>query len=147
MKNIDQALKKVFFDVHFLTALLLGPLVWLALYLWVRPAVSVTGIQMLLMVCLIYPVLEELAFRGFVQTWLLEKPQFAQMPLTGLSYANVATSILFAGAHLLNQSLFWAVSIFFPSLVFGYFRDRYDLVWPSIILHCWYNTGFFLLLR
>ncbi len=146
MEIIYRESRRVFLDAHFIAALLLGPVVWLALSLWVKPALSAPGVQALLMVCLIYPVLEELAFRGFVQTWLLEKPQFAHMPAAGISYANVATSILFAGAHLINQSPLWAVSIFFPSLVFGYFRDRYDLVWPSVILHCWYNTGFFLLL-
>jgi membrane protease YdiL (CAAX protease family) len=31
-----------------------------------------------------------------------------------------------------------------PSLVFGYFRDRYDSVVPGAALHVFYNAGWFL---
>ena len=31
-----------------------------------------------------------------------------------------------------------------PGLVFGYFRERYNALWPAIVLHVWYNAGFFL---
>ena len=146
MDNLKEELKKAFFDSHFLFAVLLGPVVWLVLYVAFKPAVSAASLQALLMVCLIYPVLEELAFRGFIQSWLKEKPAFAKFPIAGLSNANLVTSVIFAAAHLFNQPPLWAASVFFPSLVFGYFRDRFDRVWPSIILHCWYNAGFFLLL-
>jgi len=94
---------------------------------------------------ILYPVIEELAFRGFIQTWLLEKSIFRNKPFLHISNANIVTSFLFASFHLFNQSPMWAALIFAPSLVFGYLRDRYDAVTPSIVIHAWYNLGFFLL--
>jgi len=38
-----------------------------------------------------------------------------------------------------------ARTAFFPSLVFGYFRDRYDSIWPGAALHIFYNAGWLLL--
>ncbi len=146
MDSFYRELKKVFFDSRFLSALLLGPVVWLVLDVGFEVVVAPVTLQMLLMVCLVYPVLEELAFRGFVQSWLIEKPAFARYPLAGLSVANLVTSVLFSAAHFFNQAPLWAASVFFPSLVFGFFRDRFNRVWPSIVLHCWYNTGFFVVL-
>lgn len=142
MNVFPRALRKVALDRHFQVALLLGPLVWLLLRTWVSPAGRVTTLQTAAMVVLIYPILEELAFRGFLQSWLVEKAFFARHCFAGISIANLLVSVVFAAAHLFNQPPLWAASVFVPSLVFGYFRDRYNLVWPCIILHCWYNAGF-----
>lgn len=141
-----QSMNAFYFDRQFLVAMALGPCVWLALYLLLSPVRSPLDIKLLVMVCAVYPVLEELAFRGFLQSWLLEKRLLAKTPVVGISYANLMTSILFAAAHLYSQSPVWAFLVFFPSLVFGYCRERFDGVLPSIVLHCWYNLGFFLLL-
>ncbi len=139
-------MKRFYLDTHFLIALLLGPCVWALLY-WLLPrGGGQFDLQWFLMVSAVYPVLEELAFRGFIQSWLFEQPRFA-VSVRGISYANLITSALFAAAHLFNQPPLWAALVFFPSLVFGYFRDRFDGVVPSIVLHCWYNAGFFLLLK
>lgn len=139
---------RFFADPHFIVALLLGPCVWAVLYfLQLGAAASSLDLILLITVCLIYPVLEELAFRGFIQSWLLDAVQFAKKQMGGISIANIITSVLFAAAHLFSQHPLWAASVFLPSLVFGYFRERHDSVVPSIILHCWYNTGFFLILK
>jgi membrane protease YdiL (CAAX protease family) len=45
-------------------------------------------------------------------------------------------------AHLINQPPLWAASVFFPSLVFGYFKDRHQTVVTPFLLHAWYNAGF-----
>ncbi len=63
----------------------------------------------------------------------------------GLSKANLLTSLLFAGAHLFVQSPLWAAAVIVPSLIFGAFRDRYKSVDPAIILHSFYNLGYFLI--
>jgi len=60
----------------------------------------------------------------------------------GISMANVVTSLLFASLHLISQPPLWAALVFVPSLVFGWARDRYITVVPSIILHVVYNAGF-----
>lgn len=93
---------------------------------------------------LIYPVLEETVFRGLIQEKLYRLPWGCRR--TGLvSAANIAASILFAVSHLIYHSPLRAISVFFPSLIFGYFRDRYGRIVPSIVLHVFYNVGYMLL--
>jgi membrane protease YdiL (CAAX protease family) len=128
-------------DPHFYVALFAGPAVWALLWLFARgPGLSVTPLLVFNMV-LLYPLLEELAFRGFVQGWLSEQAWF-QSQWFGFSRANLTTSVLFAMAHLINQPPLWAASVFFPSLVFGYFKDRHQTVVTPFLLHAWYNAGF-----
>lgn len=139
-------LSRVVTDSHFWIAVVLGPVVWIALW-WLtgRPVPDGIALTVFLSSVILYPVIEELAFRGFIQTWLLEKSIFRNTPLLKLSYANLVTSFLFASFHLFNQSPLWAALIFAPSLVFGYLRERYEAVTPSIVMHAWYNLGFLLL--
>ncbi len=140
--NSQTTVTAVTLDRTFQIALLFGPVVWLALSLILEASAAPPAWQTILMVVLLYPLLEELAFRGFLQSWLLERPAFARHLVPGITHANLLTSLLFAAAHLFNQPPLWALSVFMPSLVFGFFRDRYNLVWPSVLLHCWYNAGF-----
>ena len=139
-------LSRVVTDSHFWIAVVLGPVVWIALW-WLtgRPVPDGIALTVFLSSVILYPVIEELAFRGFIQTWLLVKSIFRNTPLLKLSYANLVTSFLFASFHLFNQSPLWAALIFAPSLVFGYLRERYEAVTPSIVMHAWYNLGFLLL--
>lgn len=134
-------------DWQFWAAILLGPITWLALW-WLagKPVPDGIAIKVLLTAVILYPVIEELAFRGFIQTLLLEKSIFRNTLMPKITNANIVTSFLFASFHFFNQPPLWAASIFFPSLVFGYLRDRYNAVVPSIVVHAWYNLGFLLLL-
>lgn len=101
------------------------------------------------MLAILFPVVEELAFRGFIQTRLnrvlLQKYPSDQLQSGFISSANLITSIVFVIFHFLSHSLFWATAVIVPSLIFGYFRDKYNSVWPSIILHIIFNSGYFLL--
>lgn len=101
-------------------------------------------VKTLLWVALIYPVLEEIVFRSGLQTLLLRYSALRH-DFAGISVANVLTSITFAGLHLINQSALWAALVFFPSLVFGWARDRYGNIIASILLHMFYNAGFVVL--
>lgn len=89
-------------------------------------------------VIIVYPVLEEFAFRGAVQTMLLRWFSVALGPLTG---ANLITSLLFAGAHYAMQPhpLTWLV--FIPSLAFGWSRDRHQSLAGCIGLHMLWNAA------
>jgi membrane protease YdiL (CAAX protease family) len=58
---------------------------------------------------------------------------------------NIVTSIVFTGFHFIAHPPGWAIAVIIPSLVFGFFRDRYQHVLPAIILHVFYNSGYFLL--
>ena len=95
-----------------------------------------------LSILLIYPILEELTFRGFIQE-LLYKKYNKYFFYKKISVANVVTSLLFAMMHMVNHSIYWAVLVFFPSLVFGYFKDKTKIIMPSILLHIIYNSIFF----
>lgn len=135
-------------DSQFMLALLAGVLVWLVFWLafpGLLPAVSLkANVPLFLSLVLLQPVLEELLFRGVVQgqfrlrTWGVEKRW-------GMTQANLLTSVLFVLAHAFYHPPLWAVAVFVPSLVFGYFRDRYGNISPSLVLHVYYNIGFFCL--
>jgi membrane protease YdiL (CAAX protease family) len=113
-------------DRFFVTALLLAlPVWWLIYFTQLLPfsGRSFTLAQ-LLVLGLVFPVFEELAFRGLIQKYLLRYSQLAsrRVVVTG---ANGVTSLLFAAVHLFHQPLLVAALILIPSLIFGEMRDRY----------------------
>jgi membrane protease YdiL (CAAX protease family) len=56
-----------------------------------------------------------------------------------ITWANLITSLLFCAMHLFRQSPKWALLTIPPSLVFGFFWDRYKTIIPSWIIHFVYN--------
>ena len=94
---------------------------------------------LILNIVLIYPVVEELLFRGFIQAELLRHRLTAIRHL-GISRANMLTSILFVGLHLIHQAPLWALSVLVPSLVLGHFRERYDSLLAPMLLHILFNA-------
>ena len=90
------------------------------------------------------PFLEELVFRGFLQGELL-RFGWGEKRWNGMTAANGVTSLFFTLGHLSSHPPLWAVSVVIPSLIFGYFRDRSSSLYPSILLHCYYNAGYFIL--
>lgn len=93
-----------------------------------------------LLLLLIFPVLEEILFRGLLQGMVAQRLSGRLGPL---SHANLIVSLLFALAHFYSHSAAWALGTVFPSLVFGYFRDRYQHVLPAVVLHVFYNASYF----
>ena len=136
-------------DPQFLVALILGPVAWALIAWWSNLAVAFDFPPRLLsdqpvrfaMLVIAYPVLEEFVFRGWLQPALSARLQ--RRPIPGLSAANLATSSLFALAHLWYHPQAMALATFFPSLVFGHMRDRYNHLLPAIVLHAFYNAGYF----
>lgn len=90
---------------------------------------------------LIYPVAEEIVFRGFVQD--LAGRHLKPWHLGPLSHANVYTSLVFTALHFINHAPLWAAAVIVPSLIFGYFKDRTGGLAAPISLHVWYNSGYF----
>ena len=120
----------------------LGPMCWILLQQLGLPlSNSVVSWNLLLMVAVMYPVLEEYVFRGGLQGALYRHEAFSRSVL-GVSLANLTTSITFAAVHLYNHTPLWAALIVFPSLVFGWARDRYGNIYASVVLHITYNAGF-----
>lgn len=122
-----------------------APFFWL-IWFWFRAPVPdlcwplVEPVRFL-MPALIYPVLEEVTFRGLLQPALFKRP-WGCVFHGGVSGANLACSVLFAVSHMVWHSGLQALAVIVPSLIFGYFRDRYGRIAPSVGLHVFYNSGF-----
>ena len=63
----------------------------------------------------------------------------------GFTAANGVTALLFTAGHFVNHPAFWAAGVILPALIFGFFRDRYASIWPGIVLHVFYNGGYFVM--
>ncbi len=135
-------------DPHYGAALGAAPFFWLLLLVFwpgmPAPSWPLQDPIRFLLMALVYPVLEEMTFRGLLQP-ALYRQLGGPVRLVGLSAANWLTSIVFAASHLVWHDGLQAIAVFVPGLVFGYFRDRYDRITPSVWLHVFYNTGFALL--
>ncbi len=94
----------------------------------------------------LYPIFEEILFRGFLQGEML-RTGWGEKTWKGWSVANLFTSLAFSLAHAVFSPWIHAIGVFFPSLIFGFFRDRTGSLFPSIFLHVFYNLGFFLFVR
>jgi membrane protease YdiL (CAAX protease family) len=131
-------------DFSFLLALLAGPVCWLILYLMLVPGLQwdwpLRHPGTFLMPALVFPVLEEIAFRGLLQE--LVREFVSRGSLGPLSHANLITSVVFTLLHFIYHPPLWAALVFFPSLVFGYFKDRTRSLTAPVILHVFYNSGF-----
>ncbi len=134
-------------DAQFGAALAAAPFFWWILLWWnspvaLNPAWPLHMPLLFLLLALVYPVVEELVFRGALQGTLYRQ-RWGSRRLGPISTANFFTSLLFAGFHFFYHAPLWAALVFLPSLLFGYFRDKYQRVLPAIILHVLYNAGYF----
>ena len=140
--------QQLFRDKHFKAAVIAAPLVWLALFFFLHPpapslwfAQSFKAFTVFLLPVIVYPVLEEIAFRGLLQETFFAQ-SWGKKNWLNLSVANLLTSVLFVAAHFFYHAPLWALSVLVPSLVFGFFRDKYFSVIPCILLHIFYNLGY-----
>lgn len=92
---------------------------------------------------LVYPILEEIVFRGMLQEGLSRR--LKPWVFGPISKANLITSLVFCGLHVFSHAPLWAAAVFLPSLVFGYFRERHAGLVSPIILHAFYNGGYYAL--
>lgn len=149
MAEIDKKFYRQFLnDFHWQFAVFVAIIFWIVYGIYFN-AFSLIPIEevfsTLLFSVLIYPVLEEIVFRGGLQTYLFNLNKNYRRNVLGVSAANIATSVVFVLVHFIYHDTIWSILIFFPSLVFGYFRDRFGRIIPSIILHSFYNLGFVIL--
>ncbi len=89
----------------------------------------------LISVATVVPVVEELLFRGFLQTWLMNK--------IGVPKGIVLTAFIFALFHYANQQSWFNLQIvptlFILALFLGYIYARQQSLWASIGLHTLFN--------
>lgn len=139
--------KRWWLEARFVLALLAACIYWLGLYVMTQPEPDwfwpLRTPMIFLFPALIYPVLEEVVFRGLIQEWLQQK--VPGLALGAISRANLITSVLFTALHFINHSPMWAAAVFIPSLIFGYFKDRTARLGAPIALHVFYNSGYFLI--
>ena len=131
-------------DSQFVLALLAGVVVWLVFPGLLPEVPPSANVPLFLSLVIWQPVLEELLFRGVVQGQFRLRA-WGGGKRWGMTHANLLTSVLFVLAHAFYHPPLWAVAVFAPSLVFGYFRDRYGNIYPSLALHVYFNMGFFCL--
>ena len=141
-------LHRLWGDKLFWLSLCAGPFFWFSIYL---AGTTISGPRwvsenslLFLQLALLYPVVEELVFRGLLQEKLWQT-RFSRLAIYCLSMPNIITSMIFTAFHFLAHPPLWAVSVFIPSLVYGFLRDRYQHVLPAVLLHVFYNGGYFLL--
>ena len=130
-------------DPQLLLAVAAGPVAWLLLAWWL-PLQPGAAAWPLFWGVVLMPVLEELVFRGLLQGWLLKR-RWGRRRVGPVSVANLVTAGAFGAAHLLRRTVAWSMLVIGPGLVFGHFRERYQGIAVSIVLHAWYNAGFIML--
>lgn len=137
----------VYRDRLFQVAMLAGVGSWVGLWLCI-PVRPITPGHVLstafFSLVLWQPAIEECLFRGCLQGQLYQQ-SWGQRRWYGITAANGCTSLLFAVGHCWYHPPLWAAAVLLPSLMFGYCRDRYMSVYPGLVLHAFYNAGYFAL--
>ena len=136
--------RRCYLNSRFALAMLAGVLVVWVMHVWVQPYpphVEFNG-ALLLSLIIWQPLLEEVLFRGILQGQL-SKRAWGKNSWLGISGANAVTSALFVAMHMINSPPLFALTVFAPSLVFGYFRDRCNSVYPCMVIHSAYNAMVF----
>ena len=96
-------------------------------------------------ILLIFPVLEEIVFRGLIQDYLSNKTKSWDSFL-GITWANWLTTLLFCATHLVTRSLLVASLVIVPSLLLGALRDRGFSIKALAAIHVYWNGGVYLLI-
>jgi len=136
--------KRCYINYRFVLAMLAGIVVVWVMHGWVQPYPSHVQFSWVQLLSLIIwqPLVEEVLFRGIIQGQFARR-EWGSRAWLGISNANVVTSILFVAIHMINSTPLFALTVIAPSLVFGYFRDYCNSVYPSIIIHAAYNAMVF----
>ena len=133
-------------DKYYWAALVAALFFWSGLYAWVGADANyqwpLNEPLMFLKFALLYPVFEEIVFRGLVQDSLAKQ---ITKRFGVLTIANAITSLLFAASHFFYHAPIWSAVIILPSLLFGFFKERHRSLLPPILLHVFYNTGYYVI--
>jgi CAAX protease family protein len=140
-----QSCQAFYRDREFLVALMAGGIFWCILALTL-PVSPLSWSQLLswqfVALALIHPCVEEFLFRGALQG-TVKRYTWGQRSWHGCTSANAIVSFLFMVGHWWQHPPLWALAVLLPALLFGWLRDHYDSVYPSMALHAVYNTGYF----
>lgn len=135
------AVARIVSDWAFWLALLLGPpAAWGAVAaLGIGHGLGRLPVSGLVMLIVGLPLIEEIAFRGFLQG-LLRGYAFARVAIGPVTVANGLTTACFSLAHYPRGGWALVALVILPGLVLGVLRDRHGGVLSPILLHSWYNA-------
>ena len=136
--------RRCYLNTRFALAMLAGILVVWVMHVWVQPYPSHVEFNWAQLLSLIIwqPLVEEVLFRGIIQGQFAKR-EWGKQSWLSISGANAVTSVLFVAMHMINSPPLFALTVLAPSLVFGYFRDRCNSVYPCIVVHSAYNAMVF----
>ena len=127
-----------------LLSVIAGPIVWAVPFMFggqLPQTFSVISfIKLHVWALFVYPVLEEIVFRGWIQGALKRKWRFVWHPPI-YSTANLVTSVLFATLHIFTRSFTVGLMVFLPSLLLGMMRDAKLPLVGLIFIHIYWNLG------
>jgi membrane protease YdiL (CAAX protease family) len=86
----------------------------------------------------LWSVAEEIVFRGALQPALLRWPAL-RIEASGITRANLLTSVVFAACHVWRHPLAVALGVIPVSLVLGRMREKSGRVWPPALFHLYFN--------
>ena len=135
---------RCYLNYRFALAMLAGIVVVWVMHGWVKPypaSVEYSWIQLLSLI-IWQPFIEEVLFRGIIQGQI-SKQDWGKRSWLSISSANAITSVFFVIVHMIKSTPAFALTVLVPSLVFGYFRDYCNSVYPSIVIHSSYNAMVF----
>lgn len=83
---------------------------------------------------------EEFFFRGFLQE-LFNRDMPRRFVTFGISWGPgmVISAFLFAIGHFIFRQEAWRIMVFFPGLLFGLLREKYDSIAVPVLLHAFSN--------
>ncbi len=134
---------KFLYDWRFYLAIAAAQFFYIALFMLTKSVLHLHGGIHFFLFQLYIAASEELLFRGFLLGILKER---IGSHFFGISTANILTALVFSVFHLFGHPLLWAAGTFFPALIFGYFREKYNLL-PAVLLHFIYNSEYFMIFR
>ena len=95
-------------------------------------------------ILLLFPILEEIVFRGLIQDYISLKLSTWDKYL-GITTANWLTTLLFCLTHFVTRSFIVALLVIVPSLLLGALRDRGFSIKALAAIHVYWNGGVYLL--
>lgn len=89
------------------------------------------------------PILEEYVFRGVIQKNI---NKFVNNKIFfHISFGSLISSLIFAGVHFfINRYEFISLTVFLPSLFFGYLYDEYKTLKLPVLFHGFFNISVFI---
>lgn len=131
---------------YFVLSLGLAVPVWIAaffgVYIELIQAPPFESIATILTAVLLFPVLEELVFRGlFWDLWGFFARNKAGL-IASVAVKNCFISVCFSLLHAINYGALGAVLVFIPSLWLGWLRERSGSLKVCCLVHVLWNLGY-----